>query len=612
MVLRPIARPPDRKPDPGLMAMMMLQRPERRVAGAILQVLPVGDIALDGPATPEQAALYLPVTDTLPFTATATLRVKPALSGTWGEGHNLYRIRQAYTSVTLGYDAFAWTVIDLTPATAYDYEVTVTSGAVSTVRTGSFTTRALPAAAGAATTTITAGSSEAGIQAVLNSLSSGDVCLFENGTYVGSWNIPCVADDADPIIIRGESRAGVILQNSSRVFYILDAANVIIENMTIEGSGANPSPDPTTNLSTGIGFWNGGAQTAHRLTFRNLTITGVDVGISSRGYMSECLVYNCTLEGNNLWQASEVNNNSTWNDDGICLGGYANCAWQNTLSGFGDAFSCSPDEGVFSTSIHFWRNDVPFTCDDWYESDFGWRNLTFYDNRCLNSMTALSIDPILGGPLLYCRNISINSGRVLLKWNTSSSGQFIINNTFIRTTGKHWLDGNFGNEAGWYQPGGDSGSQNSYGFVNNILIYQGASGQLLRLDNGGHDPIDFHNNSYYPDGYVEFLGDVPGNGASLALAQAALGPTTPIFGAITQRLQNDNITVINPWTTTITLGTDYLTQITGDIVPILADGTAPRNSGAVIPGVTDGYSGAFPDRGAVIAGRGFVAYGDQS
>jgi hypothetical protein len=46
--------------------------------------------------------------------------------------------------------------------------------------------------------------------------------------------------------------------------------------------------------------------------------------------------------------------------------------------------------------------------------------------------------------------------------------------------------------------------------------------------------------------------------------------------------------------------------------PILKPGTAPKNSGAVIPNVTDGFSGAAPDRGAIIEGRPIPQYGDCS
>ena len=46
--------------------------------------------------------------------------------------------------------------------------------------------------------------------------------------------------------------------------------------------------------------------------------------------------------------------------------------------------------------------------------------------------------------------------------------------------------------------------------------------------------------------------------------------------------------------------------------PILAAGTAPKNSGVAIPNISDGFSGAAPDRGAIIAGRPIPQYGDCS
>ncbi|HKQ25354.1 MAG TPA: fibronectin type III domain-containing protein, partial [Burkholderiales bacterium] len=55
--------------------------------------LPLGALAHDGPATPEQISLILPVTGSLPQTATATVRYKPTSSSTWITGHPLYRIR---------------------------------------------------------------------------------------------------------------------------------------------------------------------------------------------------------------------------------------------------------------------------------------------------------------------------------------------------------------------------------------------------------------------------------------------------------------------------------------------------------------------------------------
>ena len=72
------------------------------------------------------------------------------------------------------------------------------------------------------------------------------------------------------------------------------------------------------------------------------------------------------------------------------------------------------------------------------------------------------------------------------------------------------------------------------------------------------------------------------------------------------------ITQVNPFVEEIKLGSDYLTLITQAYVPTLADGTAPRAKGAAIPGITDGFSGAAPDMGAVISGRPLPTWGDRS
>lgn len=61
----------------------------------------------------------------------------------------------------------------------------------------------------------------------------------------------------------------------------------------------------------------------------------------------------------------------------------------------------------------------------------------------------------------------------------------------------------------------------------------------------------------------------------------------------------------------VALGADYLTEVAGVYTPILASGTTPKNSGVVIPNITDKFSGAAPDRGALIDGRPIPVYGQR-
>jgi hypothetical protein len=567
--------------------------------------LPLGALVHDGPPTPEQISLFLPVIGPLPQTATATVRYRPTGSSTWTTGHPLFRIRPSFSTVpAVGSvpDAFAWPIIDVTPGTAYDIEVTVTSDAVTDVKTLTHVTRGLPGPAASRNKTVPSGSTSATIQAAFNSLEPGDVLEFQDGTYhVSGLQLNRSGTSSAPIYIRGQSRAGVVLSNANRVLQVLDASDVVIENMTLQGSGVDSGTDAS---SRGIEFFDG-SPTQTRITVRNLTMNGVDKAIVATHEISEFLAYDNTLIGNNTWTTALVDSNLTWNDDGINIPGLGNCAFNNTLAGFGDSLAYAQQSLTQSIGVHFYRNDVRNSGDDFAEVDAAHRNLTLYDNRSHNSATFLSLDPLYGGPLLAARNIVINTARSPFKFNDRNTGQFVYNNTIIRTNAKAGSS-----HAGWGQAQFNNGPQQAWGYRNNLFVYRG-SGNLFAFEAEINNPIDFTHNSWFPDGGVWWTNS-GGSFTSLAAAFAGLPPTTPLFSGATKRHQDDNITTSNPWTVAVTLGRDYSTEVMSAYTPVLAAGTAPKNTGVVIPNITDGFSGAAPDRGAIIEGRPLPVYGDRS
>jgi hypothetical protein len=508
-------------------------------------------------------------------------------------------------------DAFAWPIIDVLPGTSYDIEVTANSGATTNVKTLTHTTRTLPAAAGTANKTILSNFTSAQIQAAFDGLVAGDVIQFQNGTYtVSGLQLNRSGTANNPIYIRGQTRAGVVLSNPGRVFQILAASNIVIENMTLQGSGVDSG---TASSSVGIEFFNGVApSTQTRITVRNVTMTGVDSAIGADVEINEFLAYDNTFTGNNTWTKQtvpgtfDIDSNLTWNDDAIRIPGFGNCVFNNTIKGFGDSASFA-QHNTQVIGVHFYRNDVAMGGDDGVEVDEGMRNITYYDNRIRNTMTFISLDPLFGGPFVAARNISINTGRTPFKWNSQNSGQFIYNNTVVRTTGNYFYFNAPTAEAGWYQA--NNGGQNAYGYQNNLLVYRGVGTQTIRLDNSGHNPVDFTHNSWFPNAVFQWP---TGSFSNLAAAFNGLSATAPVFSGSTKRHEQDNITVSNPWTTTITLGPDYHTEVTAPYTPILLPGSAPKNSGVVIPNITDGFTGGAPDRGAIIEGRPIPQYGDRS
>jgi hypothetical protein len=133
----------------------------------------------------------------------------------------------------------------------------------------------------------------------------------------------------------------------------------------------------------------------------------------------------------------------------------------------------------------------------------------------------------------------------------------------------------------------------------------------MAFEPSGNDTIDFTHNSWFPNSSVWWTNS-GGSFANLAAAYAGLPATTPVFSGETRRHEQDNITISNPWTVPVTLGADYYTEVLQAYTPALAPGTAPKNSGVVIPNITDGFTGGAPDRGAIIQGRPIPQYGDRS
>ncbi|MCK6471553.1 MAG: hypothetical protein L6R28_07390 [Planctomycetes bacterium] len=562
--------------------------------------LPLGELEHDGPPTPEQISMYMKVTGELPQEAVGSVRFKLADAKDWTTAHPLHRIRPADTAQKVE-DAYAGVITGLEPGKAYEVEVTVTNGADSAVKTLKATTRALPPAAGAATKTIAAGTATAEIQAALDAAQPGDVIQFANGTYeAGRLQIKKGGSVEKPVYIRGESRGGVVLKNpSGSLFQVLECDNVVVENLTMEGSGTDSG---TKSSSQFVSFWSGAKKSQENFTFRNVTVKGVDQGIVATKGIRGALVYDNSMQGNNTWTAELIQTNSTWNDDGIRVPGQGNAVFNNTMIGFGDTMAVN--SGNVNAGVHFYRNEILMTGDDSFESDYGTRNMTFYDNRIQNSATFLSCDPIYGGPLYVFRNISINAGRGPYKLNNKNTGFYIYNNTLVRTNG-------WGSGKDWPWVQFNNGPLVAWAYRNNILVFKGKPGKMMAVESGGMNPVDFDHNAWYPDGAF-WWSSSGGSAGSLDAVRAKLPETKALFSGITKRHTADLICEANPFEEDVVLGEDHLKQITKLYTPKLKADSTLRGKGVAIPGVTDGFTGEAPDMGAIITGRPVPQFGDRS
>ncbi|MCK6460515.1 MAG: hypothetical protein L6Q95_11555 [Planctomycetes bacterium] len=545
-------------------------------------------------ATPHQIGMYLPLGATAATDASATVRYRGPGETAWRTGHPLVRIVPGWNGrdgPVPPVDALAGTIFDLEPGTPYEIEVKVTKpSGVETHRTVA-STRALPGPGGPATARATPASD---LRSVLNALRPGDVLEIANGTYDVPDGLPLdlAGTPGAPITIRGESRDGVVIRRSrSAVLVFLRASHVIVEDLTLEGSGVDSFTSGSTSL--GIDFWDGNPH--EFVTLRRLLIRGVDQGIVASSPLKSVLIHDCELRGNNLWNAEFVDSSRTWDDDGIRIPGEGNCAFHNTLKGFGDSLAVS--NGILSAGVYFYLNRITMTGDDACEGDYGTRNIGFYDNHVSNTSTLLSLDPLWGGPFYCFRNVAVNTGRGPFKLNSQESGFLIYSNTIVRTEGEI--------PVGWIQY--NNGNLRNWSYRNNILVYRG-TGDPLVFEAGGNDPIDFTHNAWYPDGDVSWS-STGGDASSFAAIRLKLYETEPVFGTSRHRHDGDVVVGAEPFTTPLPLGADYLDEVTTQFVPTLGATSAARNAGTPIPNVTDGYSGAAPDMGAIISGRPVPAWG---
>ncbi len=577
--------------------------------------LNLGILTLDGPATFEQISLLLPLTGSLDYSAKATVVFRKASEATWYQAHPLHRMRPEFSETNKFLSqGFAGVITGLQPNTQYEIQVSVESGASRDVRTLTAATRALPSSSGPATKKVPAGSTSAQIKTILSSAAAGDVIEFENGTYiVDGLQVSKGGNESSPLVIRGASRNGVILKDvTGAVLQIVEADHVIIERLTLEGSGVDSGVGAN---SIGISLWSGYSQ--KNITLRHLNIRNVDMGIVASHTVEQISIYDSTLTGNNKWDQDlyayggsgapgsgdgtrDGEQNVFWNDDGIRIPGRGNVAFNNTLHGFGDALAVT--SGVHNAGVHFYRNDITMTGDDAFEGDYGVRNISFYDNRIHNAMTFVSFDPLYGGPAFVFRNIAINIRRGPLKLNATNTGMIFANNTIVTTNGA--------NDVPWAWVQYNNGALKAWSYRNNILIRRNVS-SLMAMEASGQDPIDFTHNAWFPNGSVWWSNSGP-SGNSMANVFAKMSNTTPLFGTSTKRHDFDLIIEADPFESEIALGGNYRTLVTTRYIPKLKQTSTARGQGIAIPGITDGHSGSAPDIGAVISGRPSPFYGDRS
>lgn len=116
--------------------------------------------------------------------------------------------------------------------------------------------------------------------------------------------------------------------------------------------------------------------------------------------------------------------------------GQGHVVCHNSISFFHDGVCIDthglPEDGKPCVSIDIYRNDIFNMSDDFIEADGGVHNIRVFENRGLNSYhSALSAQPVFGGPVYFIRNICYHIPGTALKYTVRPAGIYTLHNTFI-------------------------------------------------------------------------------------------------------------------------------------------------------------------------------------
>ncbi|MEM7501099.1 MAG: chondroitinase-B domain-containing protein [Pseudomonadota bacterium] len=567
--------------------------------------------------TPEQIAVYADASS-LGANAYARLEYKALSASGWTEGHPLYRIRPGTAD-----DAFAGCIFDLQPGTTYDIRVTFTDQTGSTQETAQFSTRRLPADVSQRTPDATPSSINA-LQTAIADASPGDVIELQNGTYSGAFTVGVSGTPANPIYIRGQSRNGTVVnlnQNQIRV----DGDHIVLENMTINGGWPAES---VSNSGQGVRLAQGSGLVTG-FTLRNVVMSGVTRAVQSSGgttgfYSNDCLIYNNDLTGSLSWSTDNLLAN-LWNNDGIRLVGSGNCVWNNRLEGFSDTitFAHSVDENNVALECNYaYRNFIRNSLNDTFELDHSQRLSGVYDNYVENCDTGISQSDNGStpnfGPSYVFRNIWVNVSVVWIKFNAPWQGWHYYNNTIVRTRG---APGDLNEFDGFRQNAPTGLNNDRWAYRNNIHIARhNLTGDLFvaRFFRNTDGEFDISHNAFFPDdGTIQFKDAGPSYRSANPVSEGiaandthnTLYPAGAGLSPSSRYMEFDVVSEANPFSNTLTLGATSGTEVTGRTSLTISGSSDLKNAGVAIPGITDGFSGAAPDIGALIGGRAVPNWG---
>ena len=561
--------------------------------------LKVGDIEANAP-TLRTMGLSVPIlAGDQAHTATARVRYRRSGSKGWTEALPLMRVRPQFAKIKRRRE-FAGTLFGLSEGTVYDVEVRIEDGDFMVSRSTRVATRSMPRSNPEMPIPVAVNSTE-GLKTALRNARPGHVIKVAPGNYNGNFTLDGRGDGGtvkNPIVIRGADRAKTVLRSVKGHTLSIFRDFVTVENLTIEANARSYAlrADDVEHLvirgnliRSGRGF-----EGSHK---------------ANRFYTIYDNVWRGMHQWKDIWPRRKLtlasgrkvdSYKATWNSEGIGVSGQGHAIFNNTISGYGDAISITRFTKIPNNDIDIYHNRILWTGDDGLELDDGARNVRAWENQVLNSATMASVqhNSDTGGPVYVVRNVSLNPVMAFVKLNDGPTGVYILNNTMVRTNDVK-KDGTPSSRSIWSQP--NKGLIRDLTLKNNLLISFGERPKIALAFEARTEEAttDFDYNRYYPDSQF-WLGNYRDE-KNFARSQAR-GSKYDNNGGILDHRANP-VFKVGP-----KIGKSILTLAPPRTYVLNPDSNA-ADGGAVIPGITDGFSGRAPDVGAYEIGAEFPHYG---
>ncbi len=538
-------------------------------------VLHPGLLRLDRP-TLMALGVQLLITGDDDHDATVSVRYRPTGSPTWRNGLPLLRVRPESVPGRFVPEQFAGSIFDLRPSTSYEIELHAidADGPVDETLTIGATTRDVPA--DPATPNVRPVSDASGLAAALATAQPGDVISLADGIYAGPFVLDTSGTAADPIVIRGASEDGTVLDGGG-----CDDCNVL----EVYGSFVHVERLTLRAANRALRFQTAAAE---GYVVRRVHTTDTRLGIGSRQDQRDFYLCDNILEGRLVWPHVYTDDNGAHsNDDGIHVEGDGHVVCHNQVIGFGDALKT---EQVGARALDFYGNEVLSAYDNGIELDVSEGNTRALRNRFTNTYATISFQPIYGGPAYAIRNVVVNVANEQLKFHglgsgTGPSGVLVYQNTFVSPALALFLS--------------TDAASHHFALENNLFIGPSPLTGTKTVDWLG--PIDdgqFDYNGYFPDGVFRF--NLPPAGLTSYAS----------FGAMQAAGLEVNGTLLSPpiFASGLVAPGSYTTTLVPQDVTLAASSSA-GDRGRVLANVTDGFTGAAPDLGAIERGCPMPIFG---